>query len=229
MKKIEKLKWDFFCELDKVSKEHENRAFKIGLYNNLDDPKDFKCDLIDNLHRNGAIEILDEYFGNATHKGKPVNIAKGANLRMFGYKPIEMTVRLKYGQFKRFYDDQQDIIKTNGKTLVSCKYNGDKGSVLNISDTHLRFKGRTSMILYYLYQARKADNLQTYITYNDFIKTEHPNDKHYVGSILFGQAVEDINKRVKKEDGNYINSVVDIIQNGNQCNTYKWNPKILKK
>lgn len=230
MKKIETLKWNFLCELQKLSEENEDSPFVVSLASSANEPKNFKCDIVDKLYRNGAIEILDEDFGTQLNKhGVLVNLAKGANLRIFNRRPIEMTVKLKTDAFNRFYNDQQDIIRTKGKTLVSCTYKGYRGTLLNINNKPIKFKTMVGLILYYIYQARKADNLQDFKTYNTFVKEEHPNTELYASSVLFSQAVEDINKIANKKGGGYVNSVIDIIRNGNKRNTYKWNPKLIKK
>lgn len=229
MNDIELKTWEFLSEIKELNKINNGRSFEISLKANLDTPKDFKCSIIDMLYKNGAVEILDEYFGNAvTKEGKKVPIAKGAPLRMFGHKPIEITIRIKEPLFNKIYTNYN---KQNGKkqndTIKYTYYESGEG-LLKTGFKDIHFSGTTGLILYFLYQNRNKANGQDFKTYNDSITKDY-SDKHQTGSVIFRHSIEDINKRVEKETNGLISNLIEKINNGNKSNKYSWNPKIKNK
>ncbi len=231
MNKLETLKWNFLYELNELNKLSKGGYFKISLKCEDASPADYKCDLIDHLQRKGALEIIDEYFGRAlTSTGKKTNIATGASLRLFGYKPIEATVKIINPYFNRELDNQQDIIETKGKNLVQCEYDSRKEiATLTINKKSTPIKGAKGLITYYLYVVRKVSNFQDFKTYNKFVDDEKYSDKYLVSYVKFRQSIDALNSRVKKEGENYITSVVDVLKENPKRNEYKWNPKFSKK
>lgn len=231
MNKLETLKWNFLYELNELNKLSKGGQFKISLKCEDASPIDYKCDHMDHLQRKGALEIIDEYFGRAlTSTGKKANIATGASLRLFGYKPIEATVKIKNPYFNRELDNQQDIIETKGKNLVQCDYNNrKKTTTLTINKKNIPIEGARGLITYYLYLVRKVLNPQDFETYNQFVNNEKYSDKYLVDSIKFRHSIEAINGRVKKEGENYITSVIDTVKEKSKRGKYKWNPKFSKK
>jgi len=231
MNKLETIKWNFLYELNELNKLSKGNTFKISLECEDDSPVDYKCDHMDYLKKQGALEIIDEYFGRAlTSNGKKANLATGAPLRLFGYKPIEATVKIINPYFSRELDNQQDIIETKGKNLVQCDYdNRKKITTLTINKKKISIKGAKGLITYYLYLTRKSLNPQDFETYNKFVNDEKHSDKNIVGSVKFRQSIEAINNRVKKEGKNYITSAIDKIEEETKRNEYKWNPKFTKR
>jgi len=231
MNKLETLKWNFLYELNELNKLSKGGCFKISLKCEDDSPTDYKCDHMDYLRRKGALEIIDEYFGRGIiSAGKKANIATGASLRLFGYKPIEATVKIINPYFNRELDNQQDIIETKGKNLVQCEYDHRKEiATLTINKKKIIIEGAKGLITYYLYLVRKVSNPQDFETYNKFVNDEKYSDKNLVGSVKFRQSIKALNDRVKKDGKNYITSVVDILKENPKRNEYKWNPTFSKK
>jgi hypothetical protein len=230
MNKTEILKWDFLCELSESDQQKNGRAFKVNLIDNASNSSDFRCDFVDYLKLKGAVQILDEYFGAAILKsGERANFAVGAPLRLFGYKPIEMTIKINREFFNKEFKEQKELIETKEKDLIKCSYNSNKGALLNINNKRIYFTGRNGLIVYYMYQSKQAENNQSYKTYNNFVTENNYPDKYCADSINFRQSIKDINKRVKKETNNYVSKIIDVINNGNKSNEYKWNPEITIK
>lgn len=240
MNKLEILKWNFLCELKELSGLKEQKIkkektpgefinielqqnFEIYLTDDKDFPLDFKCDYMDYLQRIGAVVIVDEYFGaGITKSGDKVNIVGGAPLRIFGYKPIKMTVKINKDTFNKEFEKHKELVEAAEDDQIKCSYNNFEECLLVIDNISIKFTGTNGLILYYLYTTKKLNNLQDFKTYNKFIEDKKYSDKYYVDSIKFRQSVKDINDRIKKETENHIVSLIKKINNDNKRNEYKW-------
>lgn len=221
---IEQRILDFLTELRGQSDLNKGQSFSVDVFDKKDDPKDFRYSIIQELHRNGAIDINDKGFGSGiSSKGKTVSLASCYSMEGLGYKPIEMLIRINKKNFDTFYT----ISKQKAEDIVKCAYQKNYTCILTANDINISFSGLTGLVLYYLFLSRIAPNNQDYENFNIFLAKEGYIDKFAViNSTQFRHSIKEINERVKKETNKYLNTLIKTIGNGNRKNEYKWKPEI---
>ena len=141
---------------------------------------------------------------------------------------IKKIINNKIEALKACLDAKTDIGKDDDGIII--KFDKRFGTHFKFHDVSFDFDGRTGLILFYLYETKRANNEQSYKTYNDFVEAEYFDEKEklkmFVSSGLFRQSIDDINERVKKETAGVIESLIKKISKGSKANNYRWSPEV---